>query len=109
MLIEQSADLGQDITKLVRFGLIAKSNFVTKPDSIAQSEVFQTHGGQLAIGNGNDRSLEGPQTCGPQADVLHSPLELARLAKIADLDGLVRDDHDAPKQILQGLLRRKGD
>src|SRR5262245_50325804 len=89
MFIQQTAYLCQNIPQLIRVGFVAKADLMTKSDPIALRELFQAHGCQLTVGNGDDRSLQGSQPCGSKAYVLHGTLELTSPAKVSDLDGLV--------------------
>ena len=109
MAEEHRPDLREDPAKLIPRGFRAELDPVIEEDLVPQGEVFHAHRRQLAVGDEDDRPVERPQPCRPQADILHGPPVIAGAAEIPHADRLVGDEHDSAEEVLKGFLGGKGD
>ena len=76
---------------------------------VATGEVFDVHGGEGAIGDGEFGACIGTNAGGAQADVFDGSGAIAEAAVVADADNFVGEDGHSAKKIFECLLGGESD
>ena len=109
MLVEQPANLRQNVAHLVGRSFVAQSQLGIEKDFVAAAEVLDVHGGQRAIGDGKLGSLGSANAGGAQTDVFHRAHAVAEAAHVSDADDFVAQKRNSAEKIFQSLLRGERD
>src|SRR5258708_20056783 len=101
---QEILNLPEHIADMIRRKIVAQANRLLAQEFVAEAQVLDDGRCHRAIRDGKQGALAGPQPGGSQADVLDYSRLIVDAAGVADLDDLVKNNQNPPKQVFKSLL-----